>query len=74
MPHINVRDACNQLPALIERARRGEEVVLTDDDRPLARLVATSSENTPRQPGSAKGLIQMSDDFDEPLEDFQAYR
>lgn len=23
--------------------------------------------------GSAKGLIEMSDDFDEPLEDFQEY-
>lgn len=26
-----------------------------------------------RQPGSAKGLIQMADDFDEPLEDFREY-
>lgn len=27
-----------------------------------------------RQPGSAKGLIEMASDFDEPLEDFEAYR
>ncbi|MCB0714231.1 MAG: DUF2281 domain-containing protein [Ignavibacteriae bacterium] len=26
-----------------------------------------------RHPGSAKGLIAMSDDFDEPLEDFSEY-
>lgn len=26
-----------------------------------------------RQPGSAKRLITMSDDFDAPLEDFQEY-
>jgi hypothetical protein len=27
----------------------------------------------PRKPGSAKGLIWMSDDFDDPLEDFAEY-
>jgi hypothetical protein len=27
-----------------------------------------------RQPGSAKGLIRLMDDFDQPLEDFEAYR
>ena len=26
-----------------------------------------------RQPGAAKGLIKMSPDFDEPLEDFKDY-
>jgi len=26
-----------------------------------------------RQPGSAKGMIKMSADFDEPLDDFKAY-
>ena len=26
-----------------------------------------------RMPGSAKGLIKMADDFDEPLEDFRDY-
>ena len=26
-----------------------------------------------RQPGAAKGLIKMSADFDEPLEDFKDY-
>ena len=27
-----------------------------------------------RQSGSAKGLVTISDDFDEPLEDFKEYR
>ena len=26
-----------------------------------------------RRPGSAKGLVHISDDFDEPLEDFREY-
>jgi len=27
-----------------------------------------------KQAGLAKGLIEMADDFDEPLEDFESYR
>lgn len=27
-----------------------------------------------KQAGLAKGLIEMTDDFDEPLEDFESYR
>ncbi len=29
--------------------------------------------NPERHPGSAKGLVWMSDDFDDPLEDFAEY-
>jgi prevent-host-death family protein len=72
MPHIDVHEARDRLPVLIERARRGEDVVLTEDDRPLARLVA-ARDSKRRKPGSAEGLIQMSDDFDEPLDDFDEY-
>ena len=27
-----------------------------------------------RRPGSAQGLIRIAEDFDQPLEDFEAYR
>lgn len=33
----------------------------------------TSSERPRRQAGSAKGLITVPDDFDDPLEDFAPY-
>lgn len=33
----------------------------------------TEQRKQPRKAGSARGLIQMSDDFDEPLEDFREY-
>lgn len=34
----------------------------------------TKRKNKPqRKPGLAKGLIQMEDDFDEPLDDFKEY-
>jgi hypothetical protein len=39
----------------------------------LVKLVPKSSEKKPPQFGSAKGSVQMSDDFDEPLPDFAEY-
>lgn len=43
---------------------------LTSED--IKACLAFAAETRPKF-GSAKGLIEMSDDFDEPLADFQAY-
>ncbi|MBE9227532.1 DUF433 domain-containing protein [Phormidium sp. LEGE 05292] len=43
---------------------------LTSDD--IKACLAFAAETRPKF-GSAKGLIEMSDDFDEPLADFEAY-
>lgn len=55
---------------LVEKILSGTEVVITRGDRPVAKLVAIAEKPT-RQFGSAKGLIHMAEDFDEPLEDFR---
>ncbi|MDJ0901927.1 MAG: DUF2281 domain-containing protein [Xenococcus sp. MO_188.B8] len=70
MQSITVAEAAQKLPDLIEAALRGEEVVITKDDLSVVKLIpATPVKN--RQPGSAKGQVWMSDDFDEPLEEFK---
>ena len=72
MQSITVAEAAQKLPDLIEAALRGEEVVITKDDLSVVKLIpATSVKN--RQPGSAKGQVWMSEDFDEPLEEFKDY-
>jgi hypothetical protein len=38
-----------------------------------SKTVAKSKSKPPRKAGLAKGLIQMRDDFDAPLDDFKAY-
>ena len=58
------------LGELVEQTLGGTEIVITKGDRPVARLVAIPA-RTPRQFGSARGLIEIADDFDEPLQDFQ---
>lgn len=70
MCHIDIDQAKSRLEELIERVARGEEVVITKSDLPVARLSAVIPKRQ-RQFGSAKGEIWMSDDFDAPLDDFQ---
>jgi prevent-host-death family protein len=73
MQQINVEEASKHLPDLIEAALRGEEIVIAKDDRPVVKLTPVSPAKRRRQPGSAKGLVTISEDFDEPLEDFKDY-
>jgi antitoxin (DNA-binding transcriptional repressor) of toxin-antitoxin stability system len=78
MIRTTIEDAETQLRELIEAALRGEDVQITStserDDR-VIKLVVVPSQDRPRyrKAGSAKGQIWMSDDFDEPLEDFKEY-
>lgn len=62
------------LQKLIESVKDGDEIVFTENDLPVAKLVAVQKEKPRPKLGSAKGLIVLSDDFDEPLEDFDEYR
>jgi len=76
MPQVDVSQARRQFDQLLERAFRGEDVLITKDDRPFARITAPSAsgKKRKRQFGSVEGEIWMSDDFDEPLDEFQEYR
>lgn len=62
------------LPDLIESVMKGEEIVFTQNDLPVAKLVAVRQEKPQPQFGSAKGLFTLSENFDAPLEDFDEYR
>ena len=70
---ITVSEAAQNLPDLIDAALRGEEIVIIKDDSSVVKLTPTNPIRKSRQPGSAEGMVWMSDDFDEPLEEFQEY-
>ena len=75
MTQVTLDEAKKQLPALVEAALDGEEVLITRDGQ-VVRLVPQESGNAkpPRKAGSAKGIITyIADDFDAPLEDFKEY-
>jgi prevent-host-death family protein len=65
---VNVHEAKAQLSDLLERAVRGEEVVIAKRGKPIVRLVPTGTKE-PRQPGLAKGKGYLTDAFFEPLSD-----
>ncbi len=76
MTTISIEEAQAKLVDLIHRLHSGDEVVITENDRPVARLVPTTTERLrkPRQPGLLRGsVVYMAPDFDAPLEDFGDY-
>ncbi|GET38291.1 type II toxin-antitoxin system Phd/YefM family antitoxin [Microseira wollei] len=75
MTQIDISEALMHMPQLIDEASRGEEVIITKDNQPIVKLVPMLSPERGRSSlfGIDKGLIAISDDFDEPLEDFKDY-
>ena len=51
----------------MERASRGEEIVIARAGRPVARLVPLAAPVRVRRPGLLKGKIRIPKDFDAPL-------
>jgi prevent-host-death family protein len=70
---VTIEEAKIQLPELIEAAVQGEDVFITKQDQQVVKLVAVVQSGQRPQFGSARGLIEMSDDFDEPLPDFDEF-
>jgi antitoxin (DNA-binding transcriptional repressor) of toxin-antitoxin stability system len=62
-----------QFAELLQRLGAGEEVVLTDHEVPVARLIRVAQAAGTRHFGIAKDLIRVHDDFEAPLEDFESY-
>ena len=62
----NISDAKASLSRLVERAMRGEEVIIGKAGKPVARLVPFAADTRPRQLGAGqwRGKIWMADDYD----------
>jgi antitoxin (DNA-binding transcriptional repressor) of toxin-antitoxin stability system len=72
---LSVEEAQAQLPKLIEQLQPGEEIVITRDQKPVARLIGEAKpDQPPRRLGTLKGsVLYMAPDFNAPLEDFTEY-
>lgn len=75
MSSLTVQEAQAKLSELIHNLKPGDEVVITDNDQPVARLVpAEQRRQTPRRPGTLRGTAKyMAPDFDAPVDDFREY-
>ena len=73
---ITIDEAQAMLKDLIHRLAPGEEVVITENQRPVAKLVSEAPKpktGLRLPPGLGKGFITVISDDDEHLEDFQEY-
>lgn len=74
MTSLSIQEA--QLPDLVHGLTFGDEVVILENDHPVARIVpaAGQPQRPPRRPGTLRGtVLYMASDFDAPLEDFKEY-
>ena len=76
MTTITIQEAKDRLSELIHRLTPGEEVIITEDDRPVARLVPAAPPSEPRKVprlGTLRGTVLSMEHFDDPLDDFKEY-
>ena len=76
MATITIQEAQATLSELIHRLSPGDEVVITENNQPVARLVPSERVPKPRsrQLGTLRGtVLHVSADFDAPLDDFKGY-
>jgi len=66
---VNVHEAKTHFSKLLERVRRGEEIIVAKAGKPVAKLTAVGRGAVRRTPGSAKGKLVIKDDFFDPLPD-----
>jgi prevent-host-death family protein len=64
---VNIYEAKSKFSKLISQAIAGEEIIIAKSGKPVAKLVPFEKPPGDRKPGSAKGEITISDDFDAPL-------
>jgi prevent-host-death family protein len=67
MQTITIQRAKTQLARLIERACRGEEIVIAWGSKPVVRLVPIEGKRGNRKPGSLRGKLHVGPEFFEPL-------
>jgi antitoxin (DNA-binding transcriptional repressor) of toxin-antitoxin stability system len=74
MTAMSIHEVQARLPELIHGLAPGEQVIITEHDLPIARLLATPPSTSCRKLGTMRGSVTyMAPDFDAPLADFAEY-
>ncbi len=69
MAQINVHEAKTHLSKILDRVSAGEEIIIAKAGKPVARIVPLFPAGNPRVPGTYRGRLEISEDFDGPLPD-----
>ncbi len=74
MHQVTLEEAATRLPELVQEANAGEEIILLQNDQPIAKLVALPQSRPRARRGSAKGsILYIAPDFDAIPEGFEEY-
>jgi prevent-host-death family protein len=65
----NLYQAKTSLSQLVNRAAKGETIIIAKAGIPLVKLVPVRAARQARQPGGLEGRVFIAEDFDEPLVD-----
>ena len=72
MTALTLQEAQDKLGELVHQLHPGDEVVITVNEQPVARIVPVAEAESPRQLGTMRGtVLHMAPDFDAPLADFE---
>ncbi len=66
---VNIHEAKTHLSRLIERAERGEEIIIAKAGTPKVRLTPIADVRFVRRPGRFAGSLKVTEAFFEPLEE-----
>ncbi len=74
MKTFTIEEAKQDLDPILEHAKAGGTVILLGEDDQAYELVATIyAKPGPRKAGRLKGKIKITDEFYEPLPEFEPY-
>jgi prevent-host-death family protein len=64
---VSLYDAKTHLSQLVDRAAEGEEIMISKNGKPLARLMPLANSGVRRLPAGALGIVRIGSDFDDTL-------
>ncbi len=74
MHQISIQEAKTHISSVFTDVLKGEEIVLTDHEKPVLKIIPLTPSPKPRLKfGSLKDKIFISDDFNETPDEFSDY-
>ncbi|MGH3031110.1 MAG: type II toxin-antitoxin system Phd/YefM family antitoxin [Gaiellaceae bacterium] len=70
---VGMHEAKTTLSQLVRKAAAGQEVVLSKNGEPVAKIVRYSGHTGPRKPGRLAGQIEIKRGFDELPPGFEVF-
>jgi antitoxin (DNA-binding transcriptional repressor) of toxin-antitoxin stability system len=74
MHQITIQEARKDFDSMFSQVLKGEEIIITDHHKPVARVSPIDGLKRRGLLGSAEGAtFYIAEDFDDPLEEFKEY-